>query len=337
MLQDIFSIEWNFFKKFFVVDGSLGKTKYYAIRVEFQVKGSPHIRSVIWILNAPKLTLENIQEYTSLVDGIISAYLPDAQLTTELYDLVKTYQIQHHSKTCHKYKNEKCRFQCGRYFTDHTIIARPLEAKATLSCAKKKEILSERSRVLQVVSEYINDQLNPSKHNIYDHTREDYEKVKSTEEILDLLHISVDEYYYYLAISEDDNFQIHLRRPPNSCFVNNYFKIGLSAWQANMDIQPVFNEHNAIAYICEYLSKSEESCSYVIKQPLKISIENEENYEQMNAIAQTYAFNQECSVQEAVYHCLPELWLRRVFPGVIYANTNIPEKHCKIFAFPTRN
>ena len=81
MLQDIFSIEWNFFKKFFVVDGLLGKTKYYAIRVELQVRGSPHIHSFIWFLNAPKLTLENIQEYTSWVDGIISAYLPDAPLT----------------------------------------------------------------------------------------------------------------------------------------------------------------------------------------------------------------------------------------------------------------
>ena len=80
-----------------------------------------------------------------------------------------------------------------------------------LSCIKKKEILSERSRVLKVVSEYINDQLNPSKHNIYDHAREDYEQVKSIEEILDLLHISVDEYYYYFAISEDDDFQIRLR------------------------------------------------------------------------------------------------------------------------------
>ena len=76
-------------------------TKYYAIRVEFQVRCSLHIHSFIWILNAPKLTLENIQEYTSWVDGIISAYLPDAQLTPEIYDLVKTYQIHHHSKTCH--------------------------------------------------------------------------------------------------------------------------------------------------------------------------------------------------------------------------------------------
>ena len=63
------------------------------------------------------------------------------------------------------------------------MIARPLEA--TLSCAKKKEILNERNMVLKVLSEYINDQLNLSKHNIYDPKREDHEQVKSIEEIFD--------------------------------------------------------------------------------------------------------------------------------------------------------
>ena len=38
-----FQCRVEFFKKFFVVDGSLGKTKYFAIRVEFQVRDSPHI------------------------------------------------------------------------------------------------------------------------------------------------------------------------------------------------------------------------------------------------------------------------------------------------------
>ena len=55
----------------------------------------------------------------------------------------------------------------------------------------KEETLSERSRVLIVVSECIYDQLSLSKYNIYDHISEDYEKVKSIEEILNLLHISV--------------------------------------------------------------------------------------------------------------------------------------------------
>ena len=106
-----------------------------------------------------------------------------------------------------------------------------------------------------------------------------------------------------MAISEDDDFQIHLLRPPNSCFVNNDFKICLSAWHVNMDIQPEFNEHKAITYMYLYLSKSEESYSYAMKQTLNISIENKENsYEQMKAIAQAYASNRECSAQEAAYH-----------------------------------
>ena len=41
-----------FFKEI-ILDGPLGKTKYYAIRIEFQEMGSPHVHSFIWILNAP--------------------------------------------------------------------------------------------------------------------------------------------------------------------------------------------------------------------------------------------------------------------------------------------
>ena len=41
-----------FFKEI-IVNGPLGKVKYYAIRVEFQVRGSPHIHSFLCVLNAP--------------------------------------------------------------------------------------------------------------------------------------------------------------------------------------------------------------------------------------------------------------------------------------------
>ena len=51
-----FQYRVEIFFKTIVLDGPLGKTQYYVIRVEFQVRGSPHIHSCIWILNAPKLT-----------------------------------------------------------------------------------------------------------------------------------------------------------------------------------------------------------------------------------------------------------------------------------------
>ena len=82
-----------------------------------------------------------------------------------------------------------------------------------------------------------------------------------------------------------------------------------------------------VAFMCAYLSKSEDNCSYAMKQALKVSIENKgSNYDQMKATAPAYSSNQGCSVQEAVYHCSPELWLRKVFPAVIYPDLNIPKK-----------
>ena len=276
--------------KLIIIDGPLGKSKYYAIRVELQIRGSPHVHSLIWVIGALKLTLHNVDEYNNWLENTISACLPDPKVDSTLYELVKTYQIHQHSKTCRRYKNDNCCFLFGRFFTDKTIVAKPLNSN--LSDAKKKEILTERSNILKTVSDYINEYLNPSKHYFYDVQREDYIEAKSTEEILNMLDINVDAYYKSLEISDDNDFQIHLRQNPTSCFVNNYFKVSLEAWEANMGIQPVFNEKKAVAYICAYLSTSEDTCSNAMKQTLKVSIENKcSNYEQMKAIARTYFSN----------------------------------------------
>ena len=45
----------------------------------------------------------------------------------------------------------------------------------------------------------------------------------------------------------------------------------------------------------------------------------------MRYIARAYATKRECYVQEAVYLVMPELWLRKSFPGVVFANSNLPE------------
>ena len=297
--------------------------------MEFQIRGNPHIHSFIWIVNAPKLSSENIDEYTAWLDGLIKADLPNPETDNSLFELVKTYQIHRHSKSCRKYKNDKCRFNFGRFFLDRTIIAQLLSSD--LSESQKKEILLKRKETLNIVSGYINEYLNPSKYNFYDPLKEDFVEPKSISEILTDLGVSVDAYYSALEISDDTDFQIHLRRPPNSCFVNNYFQLGLKAWDANMDIQPVINEYKAISYMCAYLSKTEDSCSNTMKQVLTESIEKRQNnFDQMRAIAHAYASNRECSVQEAVHHCLPELWLRKVFPRVIYAKTNFLEKRFKM-------
>ena len=63
------------FFKGIILDGPLGKTKYYPIPFEFQEKDSPHVHSFIWIFNAPNI--ENEAAYIESVEKTINAQLPD--------------------------------------------------------------------------------------------------------------------------------------------------------------------------------------------------------------------------------------------------------------------
>ena len=70
------------------------------------------------------------------------------------------------------------------------------------------------------------------------------------------------------------------------------------AWEANMDIQPVFNHYKAVAYMCAYLSKSENECSVAMKQAVRDAFEKElNNCEQMKSVANVYINKKECSIQ----------------------------------------
>ena len=110
-----------------------------------------------------------------------------------------------------------------------------------------------------------------------------------------------------------------------------YFDEGLLAWQANIDIQPVFNHYKAVTYMCAYFSKSEDETSEAMKQAEKEALNtNKTNIEQMRSISRAYQTNRECSVQEAVYLVMPELWLRKSFPGVVFANSNLPENRYRM-------
>ena len=317
-----------FFKEI-VLNGPLGKIQYHVIRVEFQVRGSPHVHVFLWVQNPPVLSEANKETYIAFVDSIVRVDIPDREAEPELFTHVKTYQVHTHSKTCRKYPNQPCRFNFGRFFCDRTIIASPLPND--ISHEDRKNKLAKRKEILDKVKNYIDTYLFPKTRNILDPLKENYEEPEGINAVLEKLEITSQEYYLALSISDDYDFQLHLRRPTNSCFVNNYFAEGLLAWEANMDIQPVFNEFKAITYMCKYLSKSEDECSKAMKQALVDARDtNLGKFEEMISIAKAYASNRECSVQEAVYHVMPELWLRKCFPRVHFLNSNLPSERYRM-------
>ena len=194
------------------------------------------------------MTKVNIDDYRKWVDSVIRSHLPDPNNDPALFELVKTYQIHRHSKPCRKYRNVKGRFCFGKFFTNKTITAQPLADSVPPDVKLQK--MQQRNNILKKVKNYIDNELNPSKKNFLDSTKEDYEELKSIDEILASLEISKHDYEEALSISDDNDFQIHYKRPPNSCFVNNYFCDGLMAWEANMNIQPL---QSSCIHVCLFV------------------------------------------------------------------------------------
>ena len=50
----------------------------------------------------------------------------------------------------------------------------------------------------------------------------------------------------------------------------------------------------------------------------------------MKTIAKACLNNRDCSIQETVYHILPELKGNRIFAAVYFVNTNLPEKTVQV-------
>ena len=88
---------------------------------------------------------------------------------------------------------------------------------------------------------------------------------------------------------------------------------GLCAWEANLDVQPVVNHYKSVPYMCAYFCNSYDESSEAMKQAAKETIKmNLISYKQMKTIARAYITRRECSVREAVYHVMPEMWLRKL-------------------------
>ncbi|XP_068758167.1 uncharacterized protein [Montipora capricornis] len=303
----------------------IGKIVYYALRIEFQMRGSPHLHALIWTSDCPKLTHDTKEAYIYFIDEHVQACLPDQNEDSELHEIVKTYQKHSHSKTCRKYKNMKCRFNFGHFFTNKTIVAEPLSDD--LDPEVKTSTIDRQKEILRLIKEKIDEVLNPSKAN-YDPTLTEADIFKS-------VNITEEQYYWALSISPDSNYELHLKRPIDSCFINNYFIAGIKGFRANVDLQPVFNHYKCITYVCSYFTKDETECSQAIMNAAKeAKKENLSVRDSLKRIGAAFLSTREVSSQECVYRCMPELWLRKIFPATVFVSTDLPEKRVRIAKSP---
>lgn len=75
----------------------------------------------------------------------------------------------------------------------------------------------------------------------------------------------------------------HFKRETNFCFVYNYFTDGLLAWVANMDIQPMLNQHKAVAKLyaklkCVHTYQRLRMNIYILRMKLMLNTLMKDNY-----------------------------------------------------------
>ena len=195
--------------------------------------------------------------------------------------------------------------------------------ECSLSEEQKSCALTRRADILKAVKSTINIICDPSNPN--------YKANLTAEEILISAGVSEQDYYWALAISSDSDFELHLKRPPDSCFINNYFIAGIKAFAANVGLQPVFNHYKCTTYICSYFSRDETECSQAITNAAKEARNSNLNIQDsLKKIGAAFLSTREVSAQECVYRCMPKLWLRKVFPKTLFVNTDFPQNRLRI-------
>ena len=77
--------------------------------------------------------------------------MPDHLNDPEYFVLVKTYQIYTHSRTCGKYNKNECHFSYSKYFTEKTVILKPIDCKFSKA--------ENHGEILRQVKSYIENNL----------------------------------------------------------------------------------------------------------------------------------------------------------------------------------
>jgi hypothetical protein len=271
----------------------LGEIVDYAIRIEFQSRGSPHAHTVIWVKDAPKFGVDDDQVVCDFIDKYITCSIPTED--GRLRDLVELLQQHKHSSYCRR--NKKCRFNFPQPPTNYTLISKHH------SDANDKE----HSRLLNILCKVRKALVDgDASHN----------------DLMGLLasaNVSYSDYCAALAISKRGR-KVLLKRLPNECNVNNYNKAVMLAWQANMDLQYIIDPYACVMYVASYIMKAERSMGELLKK-VSNEVRTDDLIVQLRKVGSAFLTHREVSAQEAVYRIL-SMPLKQLSRGIVFISTN---------------
>jgi hypothetical protein len=115
----------------------IGKILSYFWRIEFQMRGSPHVHSLWWIEDAPDIsTSSGKRDLPDFIDKYVSAHLPSEKEDLDLFKRVSALQIHSHTHTCKRFikGKEQCRFGFPQVISEKTIVKPDQDLSKSAKC-----------------------------------------------------------------------------------------------------------------------------------------------------------------------------------------------------------
>ena len=278
----------------------LGEIADYAIRIEFQARGSPHAHCVIWVKDAPEFGASSDADVCAFIDKYVLCKLPKDGKFKELVLLLQNHK---HSSYCRR--NKSCRFS----------FPKPPSPKTLIKKVDLEHDIEHDKCVLTKVQKLI----------------ADGNTELSLSELLDKAKVTEQEYVDALELSTNSSVVI-LQREPSECYINNYNPSVMLAWQANMDIQFVLNAYACVMYVASYIMKTERSVGELLKH-VAAEARTDELKTQLRKVGSAFLTHREVSAQEAVYRLL-SLPTKMLSRSVVFVNTNPKNERIAVLKSP---
>ena len=293
----------NFFTQYLLSDSNpIGQIVEYVIKIEFQMRGSPHAHCLLWVKDSPKINQDGDEIVCQFVDKYITAQIPELTNRTKC-DIVLMKHLQKHVHSDYCRRNNSCRFGFPKPPSKETLISRPPNGE------NKDQIIKEAKDILTKVQYFL--------------SRRDIEiENMSMEKMLEIIGVDIDDYINALQISMKGTTVI-LKCSIQDAFINGLNSDILALWGGNIDLQMVIDEVAAVMYVCSYMTKGEKAMGETLKRVAK-ECRDDDIQTQMKKIKKEFLGKRAFGGPESVMRIL-SMWLMKKSRKVTSVNCEMKE------------
>ena len=285
----------------------LGHITDYVIKIEFQMRGSPHAHCLLWVKDAPKIDQDPDEVVCKFIDKYITATIPnDTNRNKKDISLIESLQKHSHSDYC--CRNKTCRFGFPKPPALQTLISRAPTSD------DKKNIIQNARNILHKVQQSLSS------------TDIDIQNM-TIDSMLQGIGVDINVYNNALQVSKRGT-NIILKLNIQDVFINQCNRDILILWGGNMDLQPVIDEVAAFMYVCSYVTKGEKAMGETLKNVAK-EYRNDDIRTQMNKIRKEFVGKRVFASPESAMRIL-SMWLMKKSRKVTSVNTDTAEQHVRL-------